>query len=72
MWLVCAKIVKIVRGEGEPTHDSMFNAGHEPTQGSAFNVGHEPTQGGAFGTGHEPTQIHPWDRRRGSAQPAGS
>ena len=38
-WLVCAQIVKIGRGEGEPTQDSMFSAGHEPTQGSAFGKG---------------------------------
>ena len=30
-WLVCAKIVKIIIGKGEPTQDSMLSAGHEPT-----------------------------------------
>ena len=84
-WLVCAKIVKFGRGEGDPTSGSMFSAGHEPaktvllargvgrepTQGSVFGAGYEPTQGNAFGAGHEPTQTDPWDRRRGSAQPTG-
>ena len=31
-WLVCAKIVKFGRGEGDPTPGSMFSAEHEPTQ----------------------------------------
>ena len=50
MGLMCAKIVKFGRGEGEPIQDSMFSAGHEPTQGNAFGVGHESTQ------------TDPWDR----------
>ena len=70
-WLVSSKIVKCGRGEREPTQDSMFSAGHEPTQDSAFGAGHESTQGSAFGAGHEPTHSNPWDRREGSAQPAG-
>ena len=49
----------------------MFSAGHEPTQDSAFGEGHESTQSSAFGAGHESTQTDPWDRRGGSAQPAG-
>ena len=68
------------RGGGDSTLDGMFIAGYEPIQGSAFS---EPTQGSAFGAGHEPTlssacgagdeltQTDPWDRRGGSAQPAG-
>ena len=38
-WLVCAKIVKFDRGEGDPTPGSMFSAGHEPGQDSAFGKG---------------------------------
>ena len=96
-WLVCAKTVKIDRGEGESTQDSMFSAGHKPTQGRAFGEGRgaqchprqcfrcralaHPRQcfrcgarahpNSACGAGHEPIQIDPWDRRGGSAQPAG-
>ena len=82
-WLVYSKIVKYGKGDKEPTQGSMFSAGHEPTQDRAFGegfestqssdfgMGHEPTQDSAFGEGRESTQNDPWDRRRGSAQPAG-
>ena len=71
------------RGEREAIHSSMFSAGHEPpqdgdvveesefTQCSAFGVGHEPTQASALGEGRKSTLTDPWDRRGGSAWPAG-
>ena len=55
----------------EPTQDSAFGVGHDSTGCSAFGAGHECTQSSAFGAGHESTQTDPWDRRGGSAQPAG-
>ena len=78
---VCLKIVKCGKGEGEPTHGSMFSAGHEPTQESAFGEGFESTESSAFDVGHEPTQDSAFsemlqstqtDRRGGNAQPADS
>ena len=59
------------RGGGDSTLDGMFIAGYEPIQGSAFGAGHEPTLSSACGAGDELTQTDPWDRRGGSAQPAG-
>ena len=56
-WLVCAKIVKWVRGEREPTQGITFSAGHEPTQDSAFGEGIESNQSSAFGVGYEPTRC---------------
>ena len=55
----------------KPTQDSSFSKGFEFNQSNAFSVGHEPTHDSAFGEGRESTQTDPWDRRGGSAQPAG-
>ena len=64
------KVACSVRGTSPPKI-VLSARGTKSTQSSAFGAGHESTHSSDFGTGHEPTQTDPWDRRGGSAQPAG-